>query len=105
MVEPILTDYQIKTLDPQPTVAVRIRVPIDDVDLAAMFDPSPSVSGSAQRWSCAWQVSRVRPRKRTSRLGSRLVTSRRISPIRRMAETRSSLGAPRRSEGGRHPSR
>lgn len=37
MVEPILTDHQIKILEPQPTVAVRIRVPIDDLDLAAMF--------------------------------------------------------------------
>jgi effector-binding domain-containing protein len=37
MVEPILTDHQIKTLEPQPTVAVRVRVPMDQLDLAAMF--------------------------------------------------------------------
>jgi effector-binding domain-containing protein len=37
MDEPILTDHQIKTLEPQPTIAVRVRGRMDELDLGAMF--------------------------------------------------------------------
>ena len=37
MADPILTDHQIKELKEQTTVAVRVRVPMDQLDLAALF--------------------------------------------------------------------
>ena len=37
MAEPILTDHEIKTLEPQSTLAVRVRVPMDQLDLGALF--------------------------------------------------------------------
>jgi len=37
MADPILTDYEIKTLETQPSLAVRVRVPMDQLDLAALF--------------------------------------------------------------------
>jgi effector-binding domain-containing protein len=37
MADPILTDYEIKTLETQPSLAVRIRGPMDQLDLGALF--------------------------------------------------------------------
>jgi effector-binding domain-containing protein len=37
MADPILTDHEIKTLEPQPSLAVRLRVPMDQLDLGALF--------------------------------------------------------------------
>ena len=37
MADPILTDHEIKTLEPQSTLAVRVRVPMDQLDLGALF--------------------------------------------------------------------
>ena len=37
MDEPILTDHEIMTLEAQPTLAVRVRGPMDELDLGAMF--------------------------------------------------------------------
>jgi hypothetical protein len=37
MADPILTDYEIKTLETQPSLAVRVRVPMDQLDLATLF--------------------------------------------------------------------
>jgi effector-binding domain-containing protein len=36
MADPVLTDYEIKTLEPEPTLAVRVRVPME-LDLGALF--------------------------------------------------------------------
>jgi effector-binding domain-containing protein len=35
--EPILTDHNVLELTPQSTVAVRVKVPMEDLDLAALF--------------------------------------------------------------------
>jgi effector-binding domain-containing protein len=37
MADPILTDHQVKTLKDQTTFVVRVRVPMDQLDLAALF--------------------------------------------------------------------
>ena len=37
MAEPVLTDHQIRELEPQPTMAVRVRVPMEQLDLGALF--------------------------------------------------------------------
>ncbi len=37
MADPILTDHEIKILEPQPSLAVRVRVPMDQLDLGALF--------------------------------------------------------------------
>jgi effector-binding domain-containing protein len=37
MADPILTDHEIKTLKPQSSLAVRVRVPMDQLDLGALF--------------------------------------------------------------------
>lgn len=37
MDDPVLTDHAIITLEPQPTVAVRARLPMDQLDLGALF--------------------------------------------------------------------
>lgn len=37
MDDPVLTDHAILTLEPQPTVAVRARLPMDQLDLGALF--------------------------------------------------------------------
>jgi effector-binding domain-containing protein len=37
MADPILTDYEIKTLEPQPSLAVRVRLPMDQLDLETLF--------------------------------------------------------------------
>jgi len=37
MADPILTDHEIKTLEPQSSLAVRVRVPMDQLDLGALF--------------------------------------------------------------------
>ena len=37
MADPVLTDHQITKLDPQPTLAVRVRVPMEQLDLGTLF--------------------------------------------------------------------
>ena len=37
MADPILTDHEIKTLEPQSSVDVRVRVPMDQLDLGGLF--------------------------------------------------------------------
>ena len=37
MADPVLTDHQITELEPQPTMAVRVRVPMEQLDLGALF--------------------------------------------------------------------
>jgi effector-binding domain-containing protein len=37
MTDPILTDHRITTLEPQPSLAVRVRVPMEQLDLGALF--------------------------------------------------------------------